>query len=210
MVSRHSLEGHDARRLVFYLKRQQNYFPRSRLMGRKLLLFRENRNLHNLEDYRVPSLEVIATGHRRVDGQQQGFLMTLALEGYEELSNLLDNADTSVLQQARKDTAELARSLHKHGFVHGSLYPKHIFISQPPGTGPARLIDLEDAWRLPFGNFHRVRDLSKLNRHTPTISNFAKLRFFYRYLQTRKLDDNGRRLLKKIIKNSQPKRERHR
>jgi len=209
-VSRHELESANGQRRVFYLKRQLNYFPRSRLLGRRLLLNREHRALVRLGKHGIGTLEVAAFGLKKTDGASRGLLVTRSLDGYVDLETAFSQGNWAYLNRLRDPVAGLISRLHAHGFMHGALYPKHVFVtgSEFPGPPDARLIDLEDLWRLPLGNLHRVRDLAKLNRHTPMLDEFAKLRFFYAYLGLRKMTPAGKRLLTRIIKKSQKKASR--
>ncbi len=200
-VSRHRLPGEDDEG-GFYLKRQQDYFPRHRLAGRELLLWREYRALRRFERLGIGCPSVAAVAMRTEGGHRQGVLALVALSGYESLDALLARCGGRPPDATVRAVARCLRRMHRQRLLHGNLYPKHVYVRAGPGgadDNPVRVIDLEDARRVPLVRLAAVRDLEKLNRYCHGVSGFRRLRFFLRYLGVRRLDRRQRRLLRIIV-----------
>ncbi len=202
-VSRHRLldAGGEAR---FYLKRQQDYFPRSRLGGRELLLWREYRALRLFDRRGIDTLEVAAIALRRDAGHRRGFLVTTALSRHVALDEALARWGGRVPDSVSKAVAEFLRRMHRRRLFHGNLYPKHLYVHRSLDAGvavddPVRVIDLEDARRVPWPGYAALRDLEKLNRYCEGVSTFRRLRFFLRYAGVSRLTHRQRRLLEAIV-----------
>ncbi len=209
IVSRHDLQLADGRSIGFYLKRQQNYFPRHVIRRTRPLLWREYRRLCDFSNWKVPALEVIAIGIRHSAEGCQGILATLALDDYRSLDQLMAQFRPNLPDQVLAAVAGAVGHMHSRHYFHGNLYPKHVYVSQTDPSSadsPAvRFIDLEDAVYLPVSNLGRVRDLEKLNRYSSDLSLFRRLRFFYRYLGVRRLDRKTRALLDSIVRRARSK-----
>lgn len=202
-VSRHRLSGETGEG-EFYLKRQQDYFPRHRLARRELLLWREYRALRRFERLGIGCPRVAAVALRTASGHRQGALALAALSGHESLEALLTRCAGRPPDAIVRAVAGFLRRMHGHRLAHGNLYPKHVFVDAAMADGGAVdgavcVIDLEDARRVPLARLAVVRDLEKLNRYCVDVSAFRRLRFFLRYLGVRRLDRRQRRLLRRIV-----------
>ncbi len=211
LVSRHALPGDAGVAGVFYLKRQQDYFPR-RGPSRRQLLLREARALHRFAARQVPALEVLAWGSRRADGHHQALLVTRGLEGFRPLDELLGESGGAP-DRAATAVAGFAARMHRARLFHGNFYPKHVFVHVGFWNGvadtvdePVRAIDLEDARWVPLRRYAAVRDLEKLNRYAVGASDFQRLRFLLRYLGKRRFDAAARRLLAGIQRRGRGRR----
>lgn len=189
---------------VFYLKRQQDYFPRSRLAPRRLLLEREHRALERFRRSGVPVLDTAAFAVSTRGGSRRGVLATVGLVDHVPL-------DTVMAMPARLpdgllvEVAKCLGAMHRRRLAHGNLYPKHVFVHRELAAGgapddPVRIIDLEDAHRVPLARYAAVRDLEKLDRYSEGLSDFRRLRFFLRYLGVRRASTRQRRLLEAIAR----------
>jgi hypothetical protein len=203
-VSVHHLVDANGRDHVFYLKKQQDYFPRSLLAPRRLLLCREYRAIALFAGQGVATLEVAAMATRMYGRHRQGVLATVALTEHVALDELLERHGNALPDTVMNEIAVFLRHMHARRLFHGNLYSKHLFVHAALVGGettpdPVRIIDLEDARRLPFPRYAVVRDLEKLNRHCLQLSAFRRLRFFLRYLDVRRLTRAQRRLLGAVV-----------
>ncbi|MEL7557406.1 lipopolysaccharide kinase InaA family protein [Stutzerimonas chloritidismutans] len=151
----------------YYLKRQSNYLSRSwRHPFGEPTFAAEFRNIRRYQQKQLPTLDVAFFAQLRAQGEVNAVLLTRALDGWRDLSSLLDR--WSALAEASRNAVlascgKLARQLHGAGEVHGCFYPKHIFLREHRGAYEACLIDLEKT-RLLLGRRDRLRDLEALVR----------------------------------------------
>lgn len=207
VVSRHDLVGRDGQARVFYLKRQQDYFARGRLGRRRLLLCREYRRLRLFARRGVCCPQVAALAVSPGREPVRGVLVTSALAEHVALDRLLDEFGNSLSDAIVEEVARFLRRMHRRRLFHGNLYPKHIHVRIGPAAGravvdPVAVIDLEDALWVPWRRYAAVRDLEKLNRYAPALSEFRRLRFVLRYLGERRFSPSGRRLVAAIVARS--------
>lgn len=205
VVSRHRLRGDDGGERIFYLKRQQDYFPRHALSKRRLLLCREYRRIRLFNARGVNCLEVSAVAIRGRSAPVRGVLVTVALVDHVPLDQLLDQLGNRLPDVVVIAVASFLGNMHRCRLMHGNLYPKHIYVhrgllSRSPAPDPIRVIDLEDACWMPWTRLARVRDLDKLNRYCASFSTFRRLRFLLRYLGVTRLSRGQRQLLHAIVR----------
>ncbi|MHA6198550.1 lipopolysaccharide kinase InaA family protein [Pseudomonas wadenswilerensis] len=155
----------------YYLKRQSNYLTHTlhRPFGEPTFA-REFRNISRYQKLRIPALQAVYYGERKVDGQRRAILMTRALDDWNDLDSLLGQWPHLPLPQRQgilRACGELARTLHGAGQVHGCFYPKHIFLRERGDGWQAQLIDLEKTRPLLFGQRDRIKDLEPLLRRAP-------------------------------------------
>src|SRR5690625_2789259 len=139
---------------------------------------------------------------------QQALLTTLALEVYRSLEEWLvywDLLPEDRQHQLIRAAARLVRRLHDAGWIHNSLYPKHLFLRCDGASEPARLIDLETARRSWRGWRDRVRDLETLHRRSGPPSQAQRCLFLEHYLQP-DLGEHRDRLAQAILRRSARRR----
>ncbi|MDR1850027.1 MAG: lipopolysaccharide kinase InaA family protein [Zoogloeaceae bacterium] len=183
LASRLALPGR-----LYYLKRQTNHLTRSlsHPLGEPAIA-REFRNITRCKERGVPAVEAAFYGERREQNEQgqpiwRAILLTRALdadEGWLSLENWM--AGWAALPEAlRQDLliacGKLASSLHGAGLVHGSFYPRHIFLHKQLEGFAARLIALEKTRGFWFPMRNRLRDMAQFARYAPDLSE-AEIRF---------------------------------
>jgi len=202
-VSRLELRDAAGQTHAFYLKRQIGHLSRSlRKPFGEATFSREFRNIRRYQDDRVPALEAVFFGERRIGGKACAMLVTRALDDHRPLDHWL--ADWPTLPRATRRAiidavATLVGTLHGAGHLHNCLYPKHVFVRLDANAASARLIDLEKTRSLHFGARDRARDLDALNRHTHGLGATERLRFLLRYLGRDRMDSPGARLARRIL-----------
>lgn len=153
---------------AYYLKRQSNHLTRSlcKPFGEPTFA-REYRNIQRYRALGIPALQAAFFGERRFPGERRAVLLTLALDGWDDLYALYQRWEGLSLEQRQaliRASAELARHLHAAGQIHGCFYPKHIFLRGEGRGCEACLIDLEKTRPLLLGWRDRVKDLETLIR----------------------------------------------
>ena len=159
---------------AFYLKRQSNHLTRSLLhpFGEPTFA-REFRNIQRYRELGIPALQAAFFAEQRLPGERRAILLTRALDGWQDLDQLLQGwqalgeAQRAAIMRA---CGELARCLHQAGQMHGCFYPKHIFLRATASGFEAQLIDLEKTRPLLFGKRDRVKDLEPLLRRASVWS----------------------------------------
>ena len=203
-VSRLELADDAGQIHAFYLKRQIGHLSRSlrRPFG-EATFAREFRNIRRYRHDRIPALEAVFFGERRIAGKACAMLVTRALDDHRPLDRWL--ADWPALPRATRRAiidavAALVGTLHGAGHLHNCLYPKHVFVRLEANAATARLIDLEKTRPLRFGTRDRARDLDALNRHTHGPSATERLRFLLHYLGRDRIDTDAARLLHRVLR----------
>ncbi|MCK9535738.1 MAG: lipopolysaccharide kinase InaA family protein [Pseudomonas sp.] len=181
-VAKLTLEGQS-----FYLKRQINHLTRSiqKPFGEPTFA-REMRNIQRYQQRGIPALRAAYFAQRQILGEQRAILMTHALDGWKDLEYWQQQwPQLSSLQQQSiiHACAQLARTLHHAGQMHGCFYPKHIFLQEQDAGFTAQLIDLEKTRRLLFARRDRIKDLEPLFRRSRSIWGREQVQLFlHRYL----------------------------
>lgn len=168
-VCRLELEA-DGEVFAFYLKRQCNHCSLSwqRPFGEPTFA-RELRNINAYETAGVAALEAAFFAERSSQDGRQAILLTVALDGYQPLSEILlqwMDYDAKQREQWGSAIAQAVAQLHNAHLTHHCLYPKHIYLRRDGESSslPVRFIDLEKTryqllvWR------DRVADLEALLR----------------------------------------------
>ena len=130
------------------------------------------RNIQRYQQLGIPALRAAFFAQRTVAGEQQAILMTHALEGWQDLDHWLQHwSELSVEQQQGivQACAQLAKTLHNAGQMHGCFYPKHIFLQEQAAGFSAQLIDLEKTRPLLLGRRDRIKDLEPLFRRSQQV-----------------------------------------
>lgn len=179
----------DLERSGFYLKRQRNYFVRNLHHP-----FGESSCHHELQAIQryhlagIPALKAAYFAERHMAREHRAILLTFALDSWQGLDGLLHQWPR-LPQRSRRDILQacalLAQRLHQGGWLHGCLYPKHIFLQERDGAWRGCLIDLEKSRRLLLGRHDRVKDLETfLRRATPPWDSEERRLFLATYLGT--------------------------
>lgn len=208
----HSLKNHDSKNCLIVIKRQSNYYSRTlRHPLRGIPTFVKEFNfIRTYEALEVPALKVVYFATRLQDGDMQAILVTEYLEGYRSLEDVIKDWAKGAKRAQRKPVincvATLIAQLHRQGLEHRCLFPKHIFVPDNPETKPACLIDLEKTRSHPLSFGRQVRDFTALARRSASVCDRDKLRFLKSYLQITRLDDNAKKLWRKISRRIEKKR----
>ena len=157
---------------AFYLKRQTNHLTRTlqRPLGEPTFA-REMRNIQRYQQLGIPALRAAFFAQRKIGNEQHAILMTHALDGWHDLEywqeqwpQLSNEQQQGILHAC----AQLAKTLHQAGQIHGCFYPKHIFLQEQAAGFTAQLIDLEKTRRLLLRR-DRIKDLEPLFRRSQHV-----------------------------------------
>lgn len=162
----------------------------------------EMRNILGAAKAGVPTPVPVFFAERHIDGKACVVLMTRELVGLRPVDAWVDEWKAGGWRQSKAQrrrllvsVAAVIRRLHRAGFVHNALHPKHVFARiDPQGEVDVCLIDLEKMrrQRVPFRT--ALRDLDSLNRRSRHWSASDRLRFLKLYLGTGRLGWRGRLL----------------
>lgn len=185
-VAQFTLAGHN-----FYLKRQSNHLTRSlhKPLGEPTFA-REMRNIQRYHQLGIPALRAAYFAQRTVAGQQRAILMTYALDGWHDLEHWQQQwlqLSSEQQQGILHACAQLAKTLHQAGQMHGCFYPKHIFLQEQAAGFTAQLIDLEKTRPLLLGQRDRIKDLEPLFRRSRHVWGREQMQLFLQ----RYLDDSA-------------------
>lgn len=158
-----------------YLKRQTGHLHRSWMypLGRPTVL-RELQALQALERLGIRVPKVVYGAARKQAGQWRALLVTEALEGFISLEQWYAGQapqcfDSQLNRCMLQQLAATLSRLHRAGWQHGCLYPKHIFIkAHAAGEGggvEVALLDLEKSRRRLSARAASRRDMGQLFRH---------------------------------------------
>lgn len=156
---------------LLYSKRQVGHLYRSlrHPFGRPTAL-REYRALRAVErlGIRVPRVAYFAVC--KTAGRWRALLVTEELQGFVSLDQWYrdgyDRACGEALQhQLLVQLARVLARLHRAGWQHGCLYPKHIFVRIDGAVPEVALLDLEKCRRRLSHRRASYKDLSQLRRH---------------------------------------------
>ena len=138
---------------------------------------------------------------QRPAGQWQALLVTEELSGFVSLEQWYQEAhhlrDAAVQARLLQRLGEMLARLHRAGWQHGCLYPKHIFL-RVDGEGAdaeveVALLDLEKCRRRLWPRQASRRDMDQLRRRAPAISpaDWAALQAHYQaaLLGAQEVDD---------------------
>lgn len=200
----------------FFLKRQENHVFKTLAhpIRGQATFYREFNNIQQFETDGIPTLEVAFFGQKKVKGKLRAILLTRELEGYDPLSSERFHAVCSCntrqgLQRKQAVIARLAEVLsdmHDLRWVHGCLYPKHIFWTiSDRGEVDVRLIDLEKVKKVRRRETALLRDLDSLGRRGGQFSRTDRLRFLKSYLQQSSCNRKVKKLWHKLEQKMQKK-----
>jgi len=190
-VARLQLDGQS-----LYLKRQINHLTRSlRHPFGEPTFAREFRTIQQYQRLGIPALKAAYFAQRKVGNEQHAILITYALDGWQDLDywfeqwpQLSQDEHEAIIQAC----AQLAKTLHGAGQMHGCFYPKHIFLQRMGGQGfTAQLIDLEETRPLVLNKRDRIKDLETLLRRSRRVWGAEQWRvFLHSYLGAETIVEN--------------------
>lgn len=182
------LIGPQGEKWPVFIKRQQNHNTRSFMHPIKGVptFFREQKNVARLIDIGVSTIDILYYGEQSAPEGTKAILVSRALEGYVSLDDWfnspLEKSELEV-QAVLEQVVAAIKPMHQHGFRHGSLYGKHIFLrfrspdeitSEDIPIVDLRLIDLEKGRSGLFKNKLVTKDLSQLlRRSAPSFRSLA-------------------------------------
>lgn len=177
-VARLQLDGQG-----LYLKRQINHLTRSlRHPFGEPTFAREFRTIQQYQRLGIPALKAAYFAQRKVGSEQHAILITYALDGWQDLDYWFEQwLELSPAEQKGiiHACAQLAKTLHGAGQMHGCFYPKHIFLQRLEGQGfTAQLIDLEKTRPLVLNKRDRIKDLETLFRRSRRVWGAEQWRVF--------------------------------
>ncbi len=173
------------------VKRQRNHQSRTwrhPLQGVPTLQ-KEFLNIRRFDHHGLATVQPVYFAQRRERAGSRAILITEYLEGYRSFDACLEawhkssasptSADSreAVLRQA----AELIARMHRLGFQHNCLYPKHLFVNSRLPRPDVRLIDLEKAGRRVFARRRMMRDLGAFFRRSEFWAPADQERFMVYY-----------------------------
>ncbi|OQY17951.1 MAG: hypothetical protein B6I36_08060 [Desulfobacteraceae bacterium 4572_35.1] len=219
----HTLESANGTPRRIIIKRQSNY--RSRTATHPLrgipTFVKEYAFIKRYEQLEIPAMKAVYCATRKHAGEQQAILVTEYLEDYQSLFDLLNEtqlrnnpAQRQQWQKVLHSVAQLATNLHARNLEHRCLFPKHIFVpnqilqqkAQQITQWESCLIDLEKTRWKPWGDGHRVRDLTALARRTPQLSNRDRILFLRSYFGIEQLDTKAKKLWSQVAQRVNKKR----
>ncbi len=208
-VSRLELTLSDGKTTGVFLKRQQNHTRktlRHPVAGEQTFVG-ELHSMWTLANLGVNTLEPLYFGQRKLGADWQTILVTRELAGYQPLQKLVEDWQQQGWGQSRllrraliPGVASLLQQLHQGRWVHNCLYPKHLFVH--PETLDVRVIDLEKMRRVLSQSRAALRDLDTLNRRSRNWSRTDRLRLLLAYQQLSAVNEDTRRLWRKLQKMS--------
>jgi len=211
---------------VFYLKLYYNHLFekiwsrafRGSLIGRSMVRA-EYENLEKLASwgFRVPRL--VAWGdHRFAGGVIHAFIITEEIPqamGVDYLaSDWFDQQDKITREQKKAEliaeVASAVKRMHEHGFEHHDLFLRNMMVS---GQDMSKLymMDAPRAYTWPAFIIRKRRafDLATLDSAaTQAFTRSQRMRFMHIYLGHKRLTDDDKRLVREVLRQAKPMRER--
>lgn len=173
------------------VKRQRNHQSRTwrhPLQGVPTLK-KEFLNIRRFDHHGLATVEPVYFAQRREHASSRAILITAYLEGYQSFDTCLQawsessaplsltDSREAVLRQA----ADLIARMHRLGFQHNCLYPKHLLVNSRLPRPDVRLIDLEKAGRRVFARRRMMRDLGAFFRRSEFWTSADQERFMVYY-----------------------------
>ncbi|MDJ0808777.1 MAG: lipopolysaccharide kinase InaA family protein [Desulfobacterales bacterium] len=198
------------------VKRQQNHQSRTwrhPLQGIPTV----NKEYFNFRRFNACGLATaspVLFAQRQDSRGRRAILVTEYLEGYCSFDALLKRWSVgSAPADEYRDTilrsiANLIARMHRAGFRHNCLYPKHVFVNRQRPRPDVRLIDLEKAGRALGSSRRMIRDLDAFFRNSPCWSSSDQARFLVHYHGeshlTPKIEQTWRRIQRRMARKGGP------
>ena len=173
----------------FYLKRQENHNTRTfkhPIQGIPTYR-REVINIHRFGQYKIPTVDLVYYGERKISNKHQAILISRALEAYEELEPWIAKANDRQLDEMLQKLAVHVRNMHDRGLMHMYLNSSSILVRKTKKSLlekskiDIRIIDLESVRRQPIARQRRYKDLNYMLTHIQGLSqqNFSDFLNYY-------------------------------
>ena len=169
---------------TLFMKRQENHNTRTLahpIDGVPTYL-RELKSIQLFNKHGIPTLTPVYYGERVEDGKHQAILISLALDGFQDMFELNREGDEQRTQSALRELGKVTWKMHDKGIAHYCLYPNHVFVRFNDDQPEVCLIDLEKVRREPFGNHRRLKDLDCYLRHSKEFSEESRQCFVDAYM----------------------------
>lgn len=170
---------------AFYLKRQQDHDFRLWHRGLRRLptVVREWQVGVDFRALAIDTAEPVCIGLDDTD-RSRGLLVTVALDGYRSLTDVLQgNLESSSRRALWWTLADNVRRIHEQGYRHNCLYGQHVLVRRTDAGWQCCFIDLEKASRTRRRRRAAIADLSALDRHTDDMSTRDRHWFWDRYFE---------------------------
>ncbi len=198
------------------VKRQRNHLSRTwrhPLSG--MPTFRkEFINLCRFNACGLAAASPVLFAQRRDSGGLRAILVTEYLDGYCSFDTLLERWSGGEAPSAEyretilRSIADLIARMHRAGYRHNCLYPKHVFVNRQRPRPDVRLIDLEKAGRALGSNRRMIRDLDAFFRRSPCWSPSDQARFLVHYHGdahlTPRVEQTWRRIQRRMARKGGP------
>ena len=211
---------------VFYLKLYYNHLfkkiwgraLRGSLVGRSMVRA-EYENLEKLAGwgFRVPR-RVAWGDHRFAGGVIHAFIITEEIPqamGVDYLANDWFAQQDKVVREQKKTAlitavASAVKRMHAHGFEHHDLFLRNMMVS---GQDMSKLYMMDAPrayiWPAFIMRKRRTFDLATLDAAaTPAFSRSQRMRFMHTYLGRKRLTEEDKQLIRRVLEQARPMRER--
>lgn len=145
-------------------------------------------NIQRFVRHGLATIDPVYYARRRDRHGIRAILITEYLEGYQSFDVCLEawaNASAPVLADRREavlqQAAELIARMHRSGFQHNCLYPKHLFVDNRLPRPDARLIDLEKVGKSVLARRRMMRDIGAFFRRSTFWTSADQERFLVYY-----------------------------
>jgi len=206
-VVKHILKDAQGNIVRVFIKRQENHNCKSILHPFKGIptFYREFVNIKKCHAHNIPSLTALYYGEHKTKQKQQAILITLSLEGYQDLASFYQNNNHQNNQAVMVKAGQVIRMLHDAHYRHHSLYPKHIFVkdqslAEENNNLDIRIIDLEKLKWWPFCKQIRLRELTQFIRHSNFIAKKDIVLFLNSYFDSGSHSLKNSSLAKQLLK----------
>ncbi len=176
-------------RLRLVIKRQHNHQSRTwrhPLRGIPTLR-KEFLNIQRFDRCGLTTAPLVLFAQRQETQGMRAILVTEYLETHCSFATLLEQwasgatTPTEDRDAILRSIADLIARMHRAGFRHNCLYPKHVWVKSRKPRPAVKLIDLEKVARTWRANRRMIRDLAAFFRRSPYWSPSDQMRFLVHY-----------------------------
>lgn len=166
----------------------------------------EWKNLRRFAAWGLPTASVVACGQeRRLGAFVRGAIVTKEITDTLDLRQFAQQhpellRDRNRFRTIGQQVARIVRTLHSHRFTHNDLFWRNLLIR--PRTVEVFLIDCPNGafWSGPVLNYRIIKDLANLDKLAREyLSGSQRLRFYLDYAGKSRLDDEGKRIIRKVL-----------